>query len=941
MKHGLRMAVAAWLFAAAHSSRAALTDNLVGLYQFQNNFLDTSGSPQPSHGTPVNNPGFTAGKIGQAMSLTGTRDYMSLNPTALAELDFGSTTAGDAVDFSASMWIRQDNFLSDPAVLSNKDWDSGANTGINWAVNGNGIFDLNTKGDVGARRDLDTAANSAQLPVGQWNLVVMTVDRDGPTRLYINGVNTGTIPLSSQGDFNGGLPWNIGQDGVGDYGVEFTGAVDELAFWRRALSPAEASSLWNGGAGINLGATTVESRLKITVDRDSGKLTLVNKTGVPQDLIAYQITSAAGTFNRGGWTPIAGRLDAAGNKSVDADDNWVVLTAANSVSDLSEASLGAGTIPSGATVDLGAGVWQKYFEDFNDVTFQYANSTNDEPISGLVEFVGGHSSAFAFGDLDFDGDLDSDDWATLARGFNSSLAGSSTAQRYRLSDLNNDAAHNLDDILAFRQAFDAANGVGAFAAMTANVPEPAGHMLVALGAVAIATLVRRRPLACRWAAAAVVAVVGMTWQPPATYAGVLFQQNFDGVALGPSVDETPAAPNVWTPTPPAGWSVDNSGVPPGGVTEWRGWSFVSPTWWSTVAQDQGRSEFTKASGAIAVADPDEWDDLPRTAGTYNSLLKTPAISLAGVAANTARLRFDSSWLPEDTQTATVSVSYNGGSDVSVLRWTSASGDPNFKAGATNETVEAPLNNPAGATTMTLKFGMVNAENDWWWAIDNVRVFTPLTLQVDVQSGAMKLLGDAAAAITGYEIDSPGGSLGAAGWRAGNLDAQNVGVPLPHRADFNHNGAVDAGDLATWRTGFGSGAGSDADADGDTDGVDFLRWQSNLGATSDAASTWQTFLATDKQLIESYLFGSSTFAADRALGAGYNQNKDLRDLVFSYTTLAGEKMTGAVNYVNVPPASSVPEPLGAAIGGWICVCRRRSRVDGRKNRRVPSASMKSL
>ncbi len=54
------------------------------------------------------------------------------------------------------------------------------------------------------------------------------------------------------------------------------------------------------------------------------------------------------------------------------------------------------------------------------------------------------------------------------------------------------------------------------------------------------------------------------------------------------------------------------------------------------------------------------------------------------------------------------------------------------------------------------------------------------------------------------------------------------------ADFNGDGRVDAGDLASWRTGFGrtTGAGpldGDADNDQDVDGADFLNWQRQLGA----------------------------------------------------------------------------------------------------------------
>ncbi len=50
------------------------------------------------------------------------------------------------------------------------------------------------------------------------------------------------------------------------------------------------------------------------------------------------------------------------------------------------------------------------------------------------------------------------------------------------------------------------------------------------------------------------------------------------------------------------------------------------------------------------------------------------------------------------------------------------------------------------------------------------------------------------------------------------------------ADFDEDGDVDAADLATWQTSFGSDNGADADLDGDSDGADFLVWQqSNSGA----------------------------------------------------------------------------------------------------------------
>ena len=144
-----------------------------------------------------------------------------------------------------------------------------------------------------------------------------------------------------------------------------------------------------------------------------------------------------------------------------------------------------------------------------------------------------------------------------------------------------------------------------------------------------------------------------------------------------------------------------------------------------------------------VADPDEWDDAPRPGVPpdgpwYNAFISTPNISLAGAQAGTATLTFDSSWRPEFDdnyhQTANVTVSYDGGAAVEVLRWESDSASANFHTDAPNETIVVNLNNPAGANEMALIFGLFDAGNDWWWAVGNISVATvpePSTLALGI------------------------------------------------------------------------------------------------------------------------------------------------------------------------------------------------------------------
>jgi hypothetical protein len=219
---------------------------------------------------------------------------------------------------------------------------------------------------------------------------------------------------------------------------------------------------------------------------------------------------------------------------------------------------------------------------------------------------------------------------------------------------------------------------------------------------------------------------------------LLLDEDFEELPLGPNVEEALSGTEVWTDTPPSGWSVDDSGVPGkgnpaiDGVTEWAGWAFTNKDWWVTIAEDQRRSEFTLGQGTVAVADPDEWDDAAHPPGynvaadPYDTWLSTPSIDISGCAAGSVQLEFSSSWRPEYDdnyhQTANITASYNGEEPIEVLRWESNSASPNYKPdNSTNETITVNLDNPPWATSVVLTFGLFDAGNDWWWAIDNVKV----------------------------------------------------------------------------------------------------------------------------------------------------------------------------------------------------------------------------
>jgi hypothetical protein len=238
-----------------------------------------------------------------------------------------------------------------------------------------------------------------------------------------------------------------------------------------------------------------------------------------------------------------------------------------------------------------------------------------------------------------------------------------------------------------------------------------------------------------------------------------------------------------------------------------------------------------------------------------------------------------------------------------------------------------LNNPAGAGSAIVEFGLLNAGNDWWWAIDNVQVFTPTVLEVNTSTGQMTILG--ATQLTGYEISSPAQSLLSTDWRLGNLDAQNLGAAVSLSADFNNSNSVDAADYVLWRN--ATGAGADANGDGASDQIDYELWKAQFGLSLAHGDSWETLIASNEHLLEFYLLGNSTFSA-KSIGHGYNTAIDARDLLFKYSMADGQEFSGVVRYVSgggtgsTLPIPETPTQILIAIGAIVISSTRGLRPE---------------
>ncbi|MFE6050459.1 alkaline phosphatase family protein [Kitasatospora sp. NPDC056446] len=177
------------------------------------------------------------------------------------------------------------------------------------------------------------------------------------------------------------------------------------------------------------------------------------------------------------------------------------------------------------------------------------------------------------------------------------------------------------------------------------------------------------------------------------------------------VDESgiPAAVKGWTHTPPAGWSIDNSRMPSGGVTEWRGWTFATDEFWTAAELGQSRETNVRARNVFAVADSDEWDDKAHGAGQFDSTLVSPAYPVAGAGRGT--LSFATDYKVDGPQTGDLYVVFDNGAPQLVKSYRSD----------LNTVERLPVTVPAGAATARFQFRYTGT-NSAFWTVDQV-VFT--------------------------------------------------------------------------------------------------------------------------------------------------------------------------------------------------------------------------
>lgn len=203
-------------------------------------YLPLNGSLTPAIGaitpTVTGATNWASGVIGQAFNFGTPRT---------GYLNFASPYIATSTTWTWNVWVYRTALLGSGAAILDQSYSGGDEKTF-----------IDNTGDVrygvGNNSTLDLLVN-----LNQWTMLTFTSEDGATGRYYVNGVRSAYLFNPS---IHSHAPLSVSHLGIDlnyDYqGNYFNGRMCEFAVWDRALSPAEVLSLYNGGAGTNLIAST-------------------------------------------------------------------------------------------------------------------------------------------------------------------------------------------------------------------------------------------------------------------------------------------------------------------------------------------------------------------------------------------------------------------------------------------------------------------------------------------------------------------------------------------------------------------------------------------------------------------------------------------------------------------------------------------------------------
>ncbi|MBT4352475.1 LamG domain-containing protein [archaeon] len=238
------------------SVSALLTDNLVSYWSLD---VDTKDDYSNHDGTNYGATNVVEG-INGAFEFDGFDDYILVDDHDDLDVGIG--------DFSISAWVKSETGSGEKIIVSKFGNESGpwtrqildARPGYSLKFQeGNLWFQIRTCSLTGFPCPVYGVKTVNIYDDNLWHHVVTIADRDTYSKIYVDGQEVDTIclvpgcissfNLDNTNYFTIGDAHRISTDK--NWGIEFNGNLDEIGFWKRALSPTEVSELYT--KGIDLG----------------------------------------------------------------------------------------------------------------------------------------------------------------------------------------------------------------------------------------------------------------------------------------------------------------------------------------------------------------------------------------------------------------------------------------------------------------------------------------------------------------------------------------------------------------------------------------------------------------------------------------------------------------------------------------------------------------
>ena len=202
--------------------------------------LDDSG--KGNHGTVVSNANYGIIFSRPAMTFNGSSQYVSTSQNST----FSATTP-----FTISVWVSCNS--SNSCIIVNTAAEQSPYSGIwtSWsggAVNQKNVlpFSLVTDGsnEIGVKL-------ASQLSLNTLYQVAFTYDgskTQAGMKIYVNGVSRSVVVSGTLGTFTTltSTPWRIGTDTSSSHPDYFSGSLDDVRIYNRALSAAEIRAIYQG-----------------------------------------------------------------------------------------------------------------------------------------------------------------------------------------------------------------------------------------------------------------------------------------------------------------------------------------------------------------------------------------------------------------------------------------------------------------------------------------------------------------------------------------------------------------------------------------------------------------------------------------------------------------------------------------------------------------------